>query len=112
MEETERDFLDEMIELSCEQDAEFRADWSVRTLIQSLVERRVQLGLTQQDVAKRMGVARARVAEIECGGATTSFQRIASYADAVGMKLEASKVAEPRATYGGKGRRPGSKRVK
>ncbi|MEX2242910.1 MAG: helix-turn-helix transcriptional regulator [Fimbriimonadaceae bacterium] len=81
-------------------------------MIRRLVERRVELGMTQKDVADRMGVARTRVAEIELEGSKTSFMRIAAYADAVGMKIEVNKVAEPRAQYGGKGRKPDSKRVK
>lgn len=112
MEETERDYLDEIVDLSCKEDPEFRIDWSIRTMIRRLVERRVELGMTQKDVADRMGVARTRVAEIELEGSKTSFMRIAAYADAVGMKIEVNKVAEPRAQYGGKGRKPDSKRVK
>jgi len=112
MEKEERDYLDEAIEHCSKSDPAFRAEWAVHTLVLELVRRRIDLGLTQQDVAKRMGIARSRVAEIENGGATTSSMRIAAYADAVGMKLGVSKVAEPRAEYGGKGRRPGSKRVK
>ena len=112
MEETERDYLDEIVDVSCQQDPEFRIDWSIRTLIQRLVERRLELGMTQKDVAERMGVARARVAEIELEGSKTSFMRIAAYAEAVGMKIEVSKVAEPQAPYGTRARKPRSKRVK
>jgi transcriptional regulator with XRE-family HTH domain len=100
MEKSKRDYLDEVVDLSCRRDEEFRADWAARQLVLELAQRRAELGLTQQEVADRMGVSRPRVAEIENGGTNASFQRIAAYANALGMRLEANRVAEPRVEYG------------
>lgn len=52
-----------------------------------LVEHRKRVGLRQVDVAKRMGVSKARVSHIE-HGAVATIELLARYLDAIGGRLE------------------------
>lgn len=56
-----------------------------------LAERRTSLGLTQNDVAKRMGVTKSRVSQIERGEVST-VDVIARYVQAIGGQLQISAV--------------------
>jgi len=56
-----------------------------------LAERRVALGLTQSDVAGRMGVTKSRVSQIERGDVST-VDVIARYVAAVGGQLQVAAV--------------------
>jgi DNA-binding XRE family transcriptional regulator len=53
-------------------------------LARALTERRVGLGLTQTDVAARMGTSQSAVARIEAGHLDVRMSTIERYADAVG----------------------------
>lgn len=88
-----KDYLDELIEGSM-QDPEFAAAWPAIDAALKFQELRVAAGLTQQQVADRMGVARPRVAEIEKDPAGVSFKRISAYAAAIGaaIRIEAPKT--------------------
>jgi len=55
--------------------------------LQRLVEMRKRTGLTQADVAERMGVSKARVSHIE-HGAVATIDLLARYLDAIGGRLE------------------------
>lgn len=52
-----------------------------------LAERRKNAGLTQSDVAGRMGVTKMRVSQIE-NGDVTSVEVLARYVEAIGGRLE------------------------
>lgn len=52
----ERDYLDEIIDERRESDPEFARIMQARELAAELAARRKELGLTQQQVAERMGV--------------------------------------------------------
>lgn len=56
-----------------------------------LAERRTSLGLTQAEVAERMGVTKSRVSQIERGEVST-VDVIARYVQAIGGHLQISAV--------------------
>lgn len=59
-------------------------------LIRQLIKRRQKKGMTQTDVAKKLGTKQASVSRMESGGYGTSLERYARYADALGGKLKIS----------------------
>ncbi|HEY3877558.1 MAG TPA: helix-turn-helix transcriptional regulator [Trebonia sp.] len=56
-----------------------------------LAERRKTLGLTQADVAERMGVTKSRVSQIERGEVST-IETVARYVQAIGGQIQISAV--------------------
>lgn len=82
------DYLDELIETSRKQDPSFSAGWRDAEARISLSILRKEANLTQEEVAKRMGVARPRVAELESRPFSVSFGRMLAYADALGVPIE------------------------
>ncbi len=58
---------------------------------QRLAERRSALGLTQAEVAERMGITKSRVSQIERGEVST-VDVIARYVQAIGGQLQISAV--------------------
>ncbi|CAN5641678.1 hypothetical protein BH11ARM2_BH11ARM2_25370 [soil metagenome] len=76
----ERDYLDEIIDERRESDPEFARIMQARELAAELAARRKELGLTQQQVAERMGVSRPRVTEIERRPDGVAFARVLDYA--------------------------------
>lgn len=62
-----------------------------------LREEREALGLTQQDVAEWLGMARSSVANFETGRQDVPLSKVTSYAHAVGLRLvlEASPEESP-----------------
>src|SRR4030042_5309067 len=67
-------------------------------LLDELLKARDEAGLTQEDVAKRMGTSRPAVARIEAGGGSKrhspSIATLRKYADAVGCKLQIKLVCK------------------
>ncbi len=59
-----------------------------RALVAHLVERRRELGLSQTDVAARMGTSQSAVARLESGGADVRLTTLERYAAAVGRELD------------------------
>jgi transcriptional regulator with XRE-family HTH domain len=57
-------------------------------LAHALVARRVQLGLSQTEVAARMGTSQSAVARLESGGADARLSTLERYAAALGHRLE------------------------
>ena len=57
-------------------------------LSDELAERRRQLGLTQTQVAARMGTSQSAVARIETGGSDVLLSTMDRYAAALGRRLE------------------------
>jgi transcriptional regulator with XRE-family HTH domain len=61
-------------------------------LLDELLKARDAAGLTQEDVAKRMGTSRPAVARIEAGGGSKrhspSLSTLRKYAEAVGCRLQ------------------------
>lgn len=77
------DFLDEMIERHRAEDPEFAEAWAKVERRLNLALLRKNAGLTQQQVAEKMNVARPRVAEMERRPESVSLARMIAYADAI-----------------------------
>ncbi len=65
-----------------------------RALSEDLLARRISLGLTQTQVAARMGTSQSAVARVEAGSSDVRLSTIERYAAAVGHVVEWS-LAEP-----------------
>jgi predicted transcriptional regulator len=63
-------------------------DSSRRRVIADLVEQRKRLGLSQTQVAARMGTSQSAVARLEAGDADARLSTLHRYAAAVGRDLE------------------------
>ena len=65
------------------------AEWSRRrrALSEDLVARRVELGLSQTEVAARMGTSQSAVARLESGEADVRLSTLERYAAAVDQQL-------------------------
>jgi transcriptional regulator with XRE-family HTH domain len=59
-----------------------------RALADELVDRRRALGLTQTQVAARMGTSQSAVARLETGTSDVLMSTLDRYASAIGRKLE------------------------
>lgn len=59
-----------------------------RALTEALVARRVDLGLSQTQVAARMGTSQSAVARIEAGGADVRLSTLERYAAAVDQVID------------------------
>jgi predicted transcriptional regulator len=57
-------------------------------MIDDLVQVRLRLGLSQTDVAARMGTSQSAVARIESGDADVRLSTLERYAAAVGRRLD------------------------
>jgi predicted transcriptional regulator len=58
-----------------------------QALADDLVAKRVKLGLTQTEVAARMGTSQSAVARLESGGADVRLSTLERYAAAIGVEL-------------------------
>ncbi len=78
------------------QDAEFKREYDALTsefaLFDALLKARQAAGLTQSEVAQRMGTQTSSVARLEAGGGSQkhspSLATLQKYAEAVGCRLE------------------------
>lgn len=72
-------------------DPAFRAEYDKLKpefeLIRALLEARAKAGLTQAEVAKRMGTTQSVVARIESGRAAPNLKTLDRYARAVGRRI-------------------------
>ena len=59
-----------------------------RELAGELAARRVQLGLSQTEVAARMGTSQSAVARLESGDADVKLSTLERYAAALGQQLD------------------------
>ena len=59
-----------------------------RGLTEALVAARVELGLSQTQVAARMGTSQSAVARLESGGADLRLSTLERYAAALGQRLD------------------------
>jgi ribosome-binding protein aMBF1 (putative translation factor) len=94
------DFLDELIETGSRQHADFRklveAAVDRRELLRQLVLRREALGLSQRDVAVKMGTSQPAVARLESGEVDARGSTIERFATAVGRRIEYRLATKPR----------------
>lgn len=84
------DDLDELIDELAQTDPEIRerveAALARQTLARNLAEQRRCAGLTQTEIAERMGTSQGQVARFE-SGADTRMSTVARYAAAVGLQI-------------------------
>ena len=59
-----------------------------RALAEELVSRRIALGLSQTEVAARMGTSQSAVARVEAGQSDVRLSTLERYAAAVGYTLD------------------------
>ena len=85
-----KDDLDQLIDELAEEDAavplRVAAALGRRELARQLAERRRDAGLTQAELAARMGTSQGQITRFE-SGADTRLSTVARYAAAVGIKL-------------------------
>jgi len=80
-------FLDRLIEASKADSPEFAKEWEEVEIGLKLALMRKNAGLTQHEVAKKMGIARPRIAELESHPGRCSFNRIRAYVKALGGEV-------------------------
>lgn len=82
-------FLDEFFPGNADEVAAGAAALAARNRARTLAEQRTRLGLTQAQVARRMGVRQERVSAIErAEPGATEVRTLASYVDALGGRLD------------------------
>ena len=81
------DGLTLLIQDSLDNDPGFADVWAPLALLSKLIDERIRLGLSQAEVANRMGVARSAVAKLENDPDGVAFARILSYSRALGVEL-------------------------
>lgn len=82
------DWLQELNETRAKSDPEYAAITRRTDMMHRLLVRRRDLGLTQEDMAERLGLSRVRVAQIESRPHRASLDMVARYAEAVGAHLD------------------------
>lgn len=87
MKHYEPDMLDDVTAHEAETRPEATAEWEATKMVALLRKARVERGLTQAEVAARMGLPPGRVAEIERRPWSANFGRIVAYARAVGAEV-------------------------
>ncbi len=109
MEIKEPDYLDDLIQMSIQERPGFGEIWTPYAHVIALSAERVRLGLSQQDVADRMGIDRAAVSRMETNPGRASFDRILRYAHALGAELVLKPgEATSKPPKAGRGRKVGS----
>lgn len=86
-----KDFLDEVIDERTATNPAFaglvEAAYERRRLLRALAERREQLGLSQTQVAARMGTSQSSVARLESGEADARLSTVERFSAALGVRL-------------------------
>lgn len=86
-----RDFLDEVVDERSAANPAFprmvEAAYERRRLLRALAARREELGLSQTQVAARMGTSQSSVARLESGEADARLSTIERFSAAVGVQL-------------------------
>ncbi|CAN5436932.1 hypothetical protein BH11ARM2_BH11ARM2_31320 [soil metagenome] len=93
-----------------ENDPEFAAEHLAAGLMARLVSHRVANGLTQKEVASRMGVNQSRVSQIENLNGKATVLTLARYALAVGAPLELAFGVPDEGAFHRKTKKPTSRR--
>lgn len=73
--------------------AEYERLGPIYELVGAMVEARREAGLTQEQVAERMGTTQSVVARLENGRHMPSFELLTRYAAALGRRLDIQLVA-------------------
>jgi len=95
------DGLGLLIQDSLDNDPGFADVWAPLALLSKMIDERIRLGLSQAEVAGRMGVARSAVAKLENNPDGVAFARILAYSRALGVELVAkTSRTKPKAKTG------------
>ena len=70
------------------------------SLASQLIEARARAGLTQAEVAHRMGTSQSTVARLEGGGAKPSLSTLKRFAQATGARVRITLEANPKRKKG------------
>ena len=62
------------------------ANW--QDLMDALVQKRIELGISQREMAKRLGVSQPAVAQFELSSANPTISTLIRYANKLGVELE------------------------
>lgn len=92
----EKDWLEQIKDERAAIDSQYAQDRPKIDIVSELISLRRELGLTQAEVAARMGVAGPRVSEIESKPWKVSLDRIYRYARAMGANLVVRKPGPER----------------
>jgi hypothetical protein len=96
-EDEEVDELEETIRELEARHPEIRAEMArmrpVLLMTTALWQRREELGLTVEEVAERSGLSIDEVEAVEDNDVDSPFQRLARYAEAVGLQFELQRVS-------------------
>lgn len=84
----EDDFLDDAVQHRASREPAVAGEWAATKVVMRLRRAREQKGLTQAQVAERLGVAPWRVADLERRPWNASFARIHDYARAIGESAD------------------------
>ena len=84
----DKDWLTAVQEQFAAEDPEDAAAYERSKFVLELIQLRRMNGLSQDEVAQRMGLPRSRVGEIESRPWKVSLDRISAYARALGARLE------------------------
>lgn len=99
-----RDLLDELIDERAASNPAFpgmvEAAYERRRLLRALAERREELGLSQTQVAARMGTSQSSVARLESGEADARLSTIERFSAALGVRLNWSLDDAPSGSRG------------
>lgn len=68
--------------------AEYEKNKPEYELISQLIGKRIKAGMTQSDVAKKLGTKQEAISRMESGGHKVSINRYFQYANAVDAKLQ------------------------
>ena len=71
-----------------ERDAGFRHAFDEEAALHALVMARQQAGLSQQQVAAKLGVSQSHVARLERGSKSMNMSTMLRFAEAVGARVE------------------------
>lgn len=95
MSNNELTFIEQVAEERAAQDPEFAKLWAEAKQELELAQLRKASGLTQSQIAERMGVQQPTVARIERKPSSVAFGTIQKYIAAIGGKLEVHTIREP-----------------
>ncbi len=83
----EKDYLQERIAHDLKDDSGFAEIWAPYALMGGLIGERNRLGLTQRELATRLGISQPAVARMENSPDGVALARILAYAKALGVEL-------------------------
>lgn len=82
---------DEVVAAALEADPEFAAEWErlalARTVAARLIAYRSEHGLSQREIAKRLGVSQPRVVELESGEKNPQIETLVKIAATTGIEF-------------------------